>query len=168
MDQIGFINEVKKAILDGKADTVEKLIGNDKEKLNILLPIGSLLHYAINNCQYQVAEKLVELGIDKTIIAPSHKGNALVNAARSGRVELVQLLLDHGFLLETKWGSSNPLQEAIANGRIDVFNLLINIELSLLQSEQKREELRKNCLEYAEIFNQNAILQELDRDLKKK
>jgi hypothetical protein len=143
--------------LNGQEDTLEELIGNDKEKLNYLLPVGSWLHFAIKSGKINIIQKLINMGIDKNIIASSHKGNPLVNAARSGRLDIVDLLLNNEFQFETNWTSANPLQEAISNNKKEVFNYILNKELQLLKTPEEKDILLQNCIEYAEIFGSNLI-----------
>lgn len=161
------MNEVKEAIISNNVDKLSILLGTNQDDLNYVMPVGSWLHFAVRTGNIDIIKKLLDMNIDTNLLSPSHKGNSLVNAARGGNLEIIQLLLDNEVNLETKWSSANPLQEAIANGRNEAFQLLLALELDELVSLEEKEELCNHCIEYAEIFS-NAIIIEAIEKVKKK
>ena len=60
MKDVEFIKNIRKAIKENNIQEVERLIGNDKEKLNTVTPFGSWLHEAAKYGYIDLAEKLLD------------------------------------------------------------------------------------------------------------
>ena len=157
MNQREFIETMKKAIDNHNIEEVTRLVKNDSNKLNTILPTGSWLHLAVLNNDEQLVKTLLDMKIDTDIVAASNKGNALTVAARVGNNRMINLLLERGVNLNCECSDANPLLGAIDNGRIDAIKLLLEKEKENI-SVEKFNILHEYCKKRAIIMSNSQVL----------
>ncbi len=122
--------EVQKAIRTGvkkgNLDEVKHLIGNDKERLNLMTPFGTWLHVAASAGQLHIVEWLIANGIDVNKYGGTSGSGPLHRASSDGHLEIVRRLLELGAMLDVSEPERNPLFGAIYGGHTQVAKLLID------------------------------------------
>lgn len=121
-----FISTIRAAIKANDISKVEGLIGNDKKKLNTVFVFGSWLHEAAKLGYVELAEKLLDMGIDTNLEARSFKGNAISSAASKGQIEMIKYLLSRGLVYDISNEDANPLFRAIASNNVETVKFLLN------------------------------------------
>ncbi|MBU3107981.1 ankyrin repeat domain-containing protein [Clostridium gasigenes] len=147
-----FISSIRKAIKANDIETVEKLIGDNKEILNTVFVFGSWLHEAAGLGYIELAGRLLDMGINTELNQPSCKGSAIASAATKGQIEMIKFLLSRGMKLDVSDIDGNPLFCAIVRGNIDTVKFLIEagINVNVNYAEYGDEpwtalELAKQC-----------------------
>jgi hypothetical protein len=126
MAERGFTKEVKKCMNLNKAtrscEMLQKVMREVKGK-NVQTQLN---YFAANGMKSSVNRMLSMKGVD--VESKDTYGNTpLINASYHGRVEIVEILLNHGAMIESK-GSMDctPLYMACQQGHLPVVTLLIN------------------------------------------
>jgi hypothetical protein len=123
---VDLIKRIREAIKRGQVDTVERLIGGDKTKLNVATAFGTWLHVAASSGQLDVLRRLVAMGGDVNAQGGIAGGGPLNEAANEGHVEVVKYLLSAGASLDVEKSERNPLSSAIQGGHLEVAKALID------------------------------------------
>lgn len=157
MERTQFIGEMREAIKNDDLKKVQELLQEDKDKLNLVLPIGSWLNLAITCQAVDIMEYLLDQGIDQQILIASTKGNSLSNAAAVGTPELLKYLLSRGIKLICECNDSNPIFSSIRGNNISTLKFLLELEKEKL-SNKEYEQLSNKIIEEARIISNDSIL----------
>lgn len=122
-----------KAIADGDLKTVKELIKEKPNLLNEMTFFGSWLHRAATNGQLEIAQYLIDEGIDVNKNGGMGDCSAICNAITTGKYEMVKLLVKNNVVFDTSTKERNPLFQAISNRRFEIVKYLIEqgIDLSV-------------------------------------
>ena len=153
-----FISNIRQSIKANNIKAVEELIGNSKEKLNTVFVFGSWLHEAAELGYIELAGKLLDMGIDTTLVAPSYKGSALSSAASEGQTEMIKFLLSRGMKFDVSNSDANPLFCAISNQHSDTVRFLIELEVDVSINYANKNDQPWTALELAEQYDNNEII----------
>ena len=90
-------------------------------------PLNFALEYRSNILDPRVVRLLLDHGADPNILARIQQGNTpLHRASRSGRIEIVRLLVEHGASVEAQDdGGMTPLDVASGEQREEIIKLLL-------------------------------------------
>lgn len=152
------IKEMRNAIKNNDIDTVKELIAQNEGLLDVETVFGTFLHDAATNNKYEIAEYLIEQGIDVNRKGGVRKSSALTTAAFKGHIELVKLLYGAGALLDTTTFESNPLFAAIFNGHLDVVKFLVTQGIDTKVTYPIGDLDSVDACEYARQYGQTEIL----------
>lgn len=163
MEDKKFIADIRKAIKANDVETVVKLVGDSKERLNTVFVFGSWLHEAAGLGHIELAEKLLDMGIDTEIEAFSYKGSAIASAATKGQIEMIRYLLSRGMKLDVSNTDGNPLFCAIVRGHVDTVKFLIEagIDVNVNYAEEGNEPW--TALELAKQYGNEKIINLIKR-----
>jgi ankyrin repeat protein len=147
-------DQLLEAVSEKDVAAVEKLLAEGAGADAVDAEGNSALNYAVNAVEVGGSPDMVALllknGADPDVL--DSIGQApLALAAKNGRLEVVQLLLDAGADVNTKFalGSGNdksPLIQAVENGHIEIVELLIARGADVQQQES---EMQMSPLHYA-------------------
>lgn len=167
MEDIEFIKSIRQAIKKDDVQEVERLIGNDKEKLNTITPFGTWLHEAAKFGYIDLAEKLIDMGIDKTLEAENIKGSPLTSAASKGKIEMVKFLREKGFEYDLSNTDCNPLFRAIAADQIEMVRYLVDTGIDITANYSDDEDDPWDALRIASDYGKEEIVEILKAALNK-
>lgn len=167
MKNIEFIKSIRQAIKEDNVQEVERLIGNDKEKLNTVTPFGSWLHEAAGLGYIDLAQKLIDMGIDKTLEAKNIKGSALSIAASKGQIEMVKFLRKEGFDYDLSNTDRNPLFGAIGADQIEMVKYLVDTGIDVTVNYSDDEDEPWDALQFASDYGKEEIVEILKSALNK-
>lgn len=136
MDRVEFIKKMRNAIQNKELESVKKLLEEDEDKLNLVLPTGGWMNVAITYHSWEVMEYLLEKEIDKEILLPSNKGTALSTGAVYGNPKLIEFLIQSGYRLICDCDNSNPIFSALTSNKIENFQFLLELEKKEMTEEQ--------------------------------
>lgn len=152
MDRMEFIGNMKNAIIEDDLEQVIDLLKNNSEFLNLSMPIGSWLNFAVRHKKMRIVKELINEGIDKEIVIASNKGNALIDAARNDDIQMIEYLIGEGISLNCSLTDSNPLFSAIDNNRIGTVKYLLKLEKKYLK-EDNWKQLCKLAVERSQMMS---------------
>lgn len=167
MKNIEFIKSIRQAIKEDNIQEVERLIDNDKEKLNTVTPFGSWLHEAAEFGYIDLAEKLINMGIDKTLEAKNIKGSPLASAASKGKIEMVKFLREKGFEYDLSNTDRNPLFRAIAADQVEMVRYLVDTGIDVTANYSDDEDDPWDALRIASDYGKEEIVEILKSALNK-
>lgn len=147
---------VKVAIEEGNVKKVRSLLKDKPNNINELADMGWWLHTAASYQQLEIAQFLIDLGVDVNMVI-FRKGNALVNAARTGNMEMIELLIQNGIEICCTLDDFNPIMSAVCSDRLEVVKYLLEKEKEMLPLE-KYDELIKKMIDKADIFASGDVL----------
>lgn len=166
-NNVEFIKSIRKAIQEDNITEVEKLIGNDKEKLNTITPFGSWLHEAAKYGYIDLAKKLLDMGIDRTLEAKNIKGSPLTSAAYAGQIEMVRFLRKKGFEYDLSNTDRNPLFRAISANKIEMVKYLVDTGIDVTVNYSDDEDDSWDALRIASDYGKEEIVNILKTALNK-
>lgn len=167
MRDVEFIKSIRQAIKEDNIKEVEKLIGNDKEKLNTVTPFGTWLHEAAKFGYIDLAEKLIDMGIDRTLEAKNIKGSPLTEAAYEGKIEMVKFLREKGFEYDLSNTDRNPLLRAIAANEIEMVKYLVDTGIDVTVNYSDDENEPWDALRLATDYGKDEIVEILKAAMSK-
>ncbi|WP_394903561.1 ankyrin repeat domain-containing protein [Clostridium butyricum] len=167
MKNVEFIKGIRQAIKEDNLQEVERLIGNDKEKLNTVTPLGSWLHEAARFGYVDLAEKLIDMGIDLNLECKNIKGSALTEAARAGQIEMMKLLRKRGLEYDLRDTDRNPLFRAIAADQIGMVKYLVDTGIDITVNYSDDEDDPWDALRIASDYGKEEIVNILKTALNK-
>lgn len=167
MKDIEFIKNIRQAIKEDNVAEVERLIGNSKERLNTVTPLGSWLHEAAKFGYIDLAEKLLDMGIDVTLERKNVKGSALTEAARYGQIDMVKFLRKRGFEYDLSNTGRNPLFIAIGADQVEMVKYLVDTGIDISANYSDDENDPWNALQYASDYGKEEIVKILKDALDK-
>lgn len=168
MVDVEFIKSIRQAIKEDNVKEVERLIGNDKEKLNTVTPLGSWLHEAAKLGYIDLAEKLLDMGIDVKLECKNIKGSALTEAARTGQIEMVKFLRKKGFEYDLSNTDRNPLFRAIAADQIEMVKYLVDTGIDVTANYSDDENESWDAFQLATDYGKDQIVKILKAALNKR
>lgn len=168
MVDVEFIKNIRQAIKEDNVKEVEKLIGNDKEKLNTVTPFGTWLHEAAGLGYIDLAEKLISMGIDGTLEAKNIKGSPISIAASKGQIEMVKFLRKKGYDYDLSNTDRNPLFRAIAYDQIEMVKYLVDTGIDVTANYSDDENEPWDALQLATDYGKDQIVEILKAALNKR
>lgn len=152
--EIEFAKKVLNSIQNNDVNRFEELIGEDKEKLNMVTVFGSWLHEAASLGHIEIAGKMIDMGINKELHKKGEKENAISYAANEGQNEMIKFLYSKGVKLDVSSVDSNPLFCAIIRGHIDTIKLLLDMGVDITINYGDDED-RWDALQFAKKTTNN-------------
>lgn len=147
---------VKVAIEEGEIEKVKKLLNDKPNNINELASIGWWLHTAASCQQLEIAEFLIDLGVDVNFVI-FKKGNALVNAAGTGNIAMMELFIQKGIEISCTLDHFNPIMAAVGRDKLEAVKYLLEKEKKMLPP-QKYKELIKIMIDKADICESKDVL----------
>lgn len=163
-----FICLIREAIKSDDIKKVENLIGNDKEKLNKVFVFGSWLHETAELGYVDLAEKLLDMGIDRNLEARSRKGSALASAASKGQIEMIKFLRKKGFEYDLSSTDANPLFRAIAADQVEMVKYLVDTGIDVTVDYSDDADQTWDAVQFASEYGKIEIVKILQEALNKK
>ena len=156
--------EVHAAIRKGDLQRVVALLGRNTELLHAWTPFGTWLHDAATCGQCAIAQWLIAQGVDVNACKVANERPPLADAAAEGHVDVVQLLIASGAMLDTSTSVRNPLFAAIVGGNSDahtkVAKLLIDSGIDTAVRYPNLENV--SALEFAQQYGRAEVATLLD------
>lgn len=156
MEKLDLAIMVSEAIEEGNLEKIKNLLKNEIDDINELASMEWWLHTAASYQQLEIAEFLIDLGVDVNFVI-SGKGNALVNAAGTGNMAMVELLIQNGIEVCCTLDKLNPVIAAVRGNNLEVVKYLLEIEKRILLP-QKYKELIETMINQADIFASKDVL----------
>ena len=157
MDRVEFIKKMRNAIQNKELESVKQLLEEDEDKLNLVLPTGGWMNVAITYQAWEVIEYLLEKGIDKEILLPSNKGNALSTGAVYGEPKLIEFLIQRGYRLICDCDKNNPIFSALTGNKIENFQFLLELEKKQMAENQYLQLCEMIVTEAKKISNKKIL-----------
>lgn len=126
------IQKMKNAVKYGQIETVKELLDQDKSLINVTTIFGTWLHLAAEKGQVEIAEYLIEAGIDINEKAEIGNTSAICEAIQAENLEIVKMLIKHNVRLDTSNAKNNPLFDAIDTGNLEIVKCLIETGIDYL------------------------------------
>ena len=120
---------MRKLIASDDAEGMRERLDTDPRLLHLATPLGGWLHMAASSGATRCAEELLRRGVDVNGRYDSQLGGALNEAANSGDLEMVNLLLASGAVPDTSHTDVNPVFSAIRAERTDIAERLVDAGL---------------------------------------
>ncbi len=162
------VKSVRTAIKNGDLDLVKEFLNDDNELLNVETPFGSWLHVAADQGKYNIAQYLVNRGLDVNRDGGISGGNPIHSAARNGQLDIIDLLFQNGARFDVSEATKNPLFAAICNGHFNIVQYLVEngIDITVHYAIGKLEKV--DAYEYARQYGQTEIANYLKKKLEEK
>lgn len=157
MEKVDLAMTVKVAIEEGDIEKIKKLLSDKPNNINELASMGWWLHTAASYQQLEIAEFLIDLGVDVNFVIRRKGNNALVDAAGTGNMEMVELLIQKGIEICCTLDESNPIIVAVQSDNLEVVKYLLEKEKEILPP-QKYKELIEAMIDQADIFASKDVL----------
>lgn len=151
---------MRRAIADGDLKTVKEMIKENKGFLNEMTARGSWLHLAAEKGQLEIAQYLIDEGIDVNRNGGINERGALCSAIATGNFEVVKLLIKNKAILDTSNAARNPLFCAIYNKKLDILEYLIGLGMDT-SVVYKLSYGEVDALEYAKAYSSKEIIEYL-------
>ncbi len=119
------IDLMGKSVTDGDLKTVKELIGDNPELLNEITFFGSWLNRAATNGRLEVAQYLIDEGIDINKNSGVINSSPLGCAITTGKIDMVKLLVENNAVFDVSTKENNPLFNAISSKKIEIVKYLI-------------------------------------------
>lgn len=115
------------AIIEGDLEQVTALLDSDPVRFEFSSPVfGSWLHVAAAAGRADIVRYLLRQGMDVNRCGGTFGSSALNEAVLAGRIEMVELLLEHGAVVDLADPVGSPLYSAIGCGCVDAVKVLLN------------------------------------------
>lgn len=151
------LKEMRRAIINNDIKIVKDLIDKYQGLLDEVTPCGTFLQDAVNYGQKRVAEYLIECGIDINKHAGAGNVTAITDAAFEGNLDIVELLYNHGAILDVSTFARNPLFAAIYNNHFDVVKFLVEKGIDIKASYPIGDIDNCDAYEYARQYGRTEI-----------
>lgn len=114
-----------------------------------------MLCIAVRTCHIDIVEYLIDIGADINAISEDRYNTPIMDAASTGDLESIKLLVSEGANLETQSkNGQSALILAVGHGDIEVSNYL----LSAGSDYEVKDSLGMSAKSYAKLFNKDEIL----------
>lgn len=124
-----------KAIIEGDLETVKKMIKEEPALLHEETIFGTWLHRAAIQGQLEIAQYLIDEGIDVNQNGGILERGAISGAITNGKLDMVKLLVKNNVVFDTSTSQRNPLFCAISsrnsNMRFETVKYLIEQGIDL-------------------------------------
>ena len=124
-----------KAIIEGVLETVKKMIKEEPALLHEETIFGTWLHRAAIQGQLEIAQYLIDEGIDVNQNGGILERGAICGAITNGKLDMVKLLVKNNVVFDTSTSQRNPLFCAISsrnsNMRFETVKYLIEQGIDL-------------------------------------
>lgn len=125
MSDVEVVKQMRAAVLSGNLAQARQLLDQHEGLLHRATAFGTWLHVAAGAGHLELAQELLDRGLDVNARGGTFEGAALNLAASAGHAGMIKLLLDAGSEMDTSDPQRNPLFGAIYGGHIEVVRLLI-------------------------------------------
>lgn len=159
------IKEMRNAIKSNRLDLVKKLILNNEGLLNVDTIFGSWLHVAASQGKRDIAEYLIESGMDVNKEGDISGGNPIRSAAESGHLDIVELLYQNGARFDVSVATKNPLFGAIPGGHYEVVKFMVENGIDIMAYYSIGKLDKVDAYEYARQYGQTEIAEYLKSKL---
>lgn len=126
MDEAEIASALREAVRVGDIAQVRSLIGDSKERLQQMTPLGSWLHIAAKDGDLELVECLISMGADVNARGGVFGGAPINLAAGYGQAHIVRTFLAAGAELDVSEPERNPLFSAIQGGHLNIVKFLID------------------------------------------
>lgn len=151
------IREMKAAIKNDNLIIVKKLIENKIVDINEITSLGSFLHIAVRKGKYQIAEYLIDAGIDLELLNEYPEITALTEAVLGGELSLVKLLCEKGAKLDVTKADNNPLFFAISGHKAEIGKYLIDAGIDIYATYKVGEIENCDACEWAKKWGTREV-----------
>lgn len=160
------IKVVRNAIKQNDLNLVKSLVMEDKELMNADTVFGSWLHVAAAHGKVEIAEFLIECGLDVNRNGGISGGTPVRCAASDGHLDIIKLLRQNGAMFDVSEATKNPLFGAICNGHYEVAKYLIDNRIDITVKYPIGKLDNVDAYEYARQFGQTKIADYIKEKLK--
>ena len=140
---------------------LQKMIAGDKCILSLVTEEGSLLNYAIQNNKEEMADFLLDCGVQ----IDRFEGVELLSAVENGMFSIVRRLIDSSIPIKTNVPRNNPLFLAVANNQNEVAEYLYLSRRDLVMTYQTEYTRNCNILQWSKMFKNESFLSFLRNQL---
>lgn len=155
------VKTVDKLIDNNDLLELQKLITGDKCILSLVTENGSLLNYAIQNKKEEIADFLLDHGIQ----IDRFEGVELLTAVENGMFSIVRRLLDSSVPVKKDVPRNNPLFLAVASNQNEVAEYLYLNRRDLVMTYQTEYTRNCNILQWSKMFKNESFLSFLRNQL---
>ena len=148
---------MKAAIKHGDILEISKILAERPNLINEITPFGSWLQVAATEGKYDVAKYLIDIGIDVNESSDIIGSCAIKDAAYEGFLDIVELLYEHGAILDISTATKNPLLAAIPDGHFDVVKYLVEKGIDIKATYEIGDIKECDAYEYARQYGQTEI-----------
>ena len=160
--------EMIKAIDNNKLERVKVLLATQEELLNHISVYGTWVEYTVRYGTYEMLKYFIEdCGLDVNKKGKNDYLNALGYAAEKGRIDMMELLCEHGAEVETDALLKNPFFAAIDGGHLPAVKFFVErgIDLTIKYAGYGHSEKIVDCVMHARIKGQQEIVAYLEKCL---
>ena len=151
------LRDMQQAIENHNITHVKELIKRNDGILDEVTPFGTFLHDVVAEGFYDIAECLIENGIDINKNGGAGDNSALTEAAFGGHIDLVKLLYENGAVMDVTSLARNPLFAAIYNNHFEVVKFLVEKGIDLSPSYGLGDYDSLNAYQYAKLYGRTEI-----------
>lgn len=146
------------AVAQGEVDRVAELLRNHPSLVNFESPMGTWLSIASSKGYLAVAVLLLDEGAALNQNSGVLGGNAVNMAASRGHLDVLEMLVARGGLLDTSEPERNPLFGAIYNGHVDIARFLIDVGIDTRVAYTGETMVNMDAMAYAREWGRSEIL----------
>ena len=163
-EQNKIVKLMRNAIKNGDLDLVKELLMNNDGLLEVNTVFGSWLHIAASYGKIDIANYLIDCGIDVNRNGDISGGNPIRSAAENGQIDMIELLYHSGTVFDVSEATKNPLFGAIYGGHYNVVQFLVEHGIDIAKYYSIGELDKVDACTYAKQLGQT----EIERYLRKK
>ena len=149
--------EMRQAIKKNDINKVKMIVEKNTWIVNEVTVFGTFLHDAANKGFIDIAQYLIDCGIDVNKKAGTCDASAITEAAFKGHLDMVKLLYQNGTILDVSTLARNPLFAAIYNNHFDVVKYLVEKGIDLSPSYGLGDYDSLNAYQYAKLYGRTEI-----------
>lgn len=159
---------MKTAIVNNNLERVKELVATYDGVQDYVTVFGTWIEYVVKHGEYDMLKYFIEdCGLDVNKKSDNNYLNALGYAAEKGRVDMMELLCEHGAEVETDALLKNPFFAAIDSGYLPAVEFFVErgIDLSIKYAGYGHSEKIVDCVMHAKIKGQQEIVAYLKKCL---
>jgi ankyrin repeat protein len=162
MDKKETIRFLHKGIMAGRTQEVIQKLSEHPELLKEVSLFGSWLHLAAAKGHLEIAQFLLNEGIDVNLQGGLLGGNALTEAASSGHLPMVRYLLEQGSEMNVSTSKVSPLFGAIYGNHPEVAKELVKRGLDHRIHYPENKNGNATAIEFARLWGRTEIAEYLE------
>lgn len=159
---------MKTAIKDNNMEQVKELLITHDGMKDAVTVFGTWLEYAVKYGEYEMVQYfIVDCGMDVNKKADINYLNALGYAAERGRVDMMELLCEHGAEMELDEMLKNPFFAAIYGGHLPAVEFFVErgMDMTIKYAGYGHSEKIVDCVMHARINGKEEIVRYLEKCL---
>ena len=147
------------AITNDDLNAVKTAVESDNDILKEVSPFGTVLQIASREGKTEIVKFLIDCKCDVNLGGGLFKKSPIAEAAFKGHLDIVELLVKNGAILDVSSFENNPLFAAIYNRHVEVAKFLIDNGIDISANYPLGEFEHCDAYEYA---NQYGVMEVCD------